>query len=70
MINSLRSELGSLGNAIVAGVKNVVNPSPETQSNDSTVNPPSCSTTSVPPSATSGVVGEFISNSRKRKHSS
>ena len=69
-INSLRSELGTLGDAIVAGVKNAVNPSSETQPNESCANPSADASLSTLPSASSGEVGEFISNSRKRKQPS
>lgn len=70
-INSLRNDLGTLGDAIVAGVKNAVTSTSETQSNESCGNPSrEQSNPNVPPSASSGGVGEFISNSRKRKQSS
>ena len=66
-INSLRTDLGSLGDAIVAGVTKAVNTPSENESVAPSVLTPNTVTISDESKAQSGGVGNFIAQSRKRK---
>ena len=68
-INSLRTDLGSFGDAIVAGVTKAVTSSSENDSVTPSALTPNTVTISDESKAQSGGVGNFIAQSRKRKQS-
>ena len=68
VISSLRNDLSSLGDAIVAGVTKIIKPPDDQSLGSPSVLTPNTVTLNEP-QAQSGGVGEFIAQSRKRRRS-